>query len=211
MTSDRFIFSKHSREEILGEVFDKIIISQQHDFLISSSYQFGFKPHSSAVLCNTLLIETIEHYVHHSRQPAYVFLLDVSKAFDRVCYNELFTMLIERNVSLFVIRFLLFMYTNQSMRVKWKGSLSDNFSIGDVLFFLLFTLYIDMLFIRLQELALGCHVGPIFAGSFGYADDVELVAPTLYNNNNNNINCLKSNIQCIEIRVQWTVHLTWIK
>ena len=26
----------------------------------------------------------------------------------------------------------------------------------------------------------------------------------LYNNNNNN--CLKSNIQCIEIRVQWTVH-----
>ena len=27
----------------------------------------------------------------------------------------------------------------------------------------------------------------------------------LYNNNNNN--CLKSNIQCIEIRVQWTVHL----
>ena len=29
----------------------------------------------------------------------------------------------------------------------------------------------------------------------------------LYNNNNNNNNCLKSNIQCIEIRVQWTVHL----
>ena len=29
---------------------------------------------------------------------------------------------------------------------------------------------------------------------------------THYNNNNNN-NCLKSNIQCIEIRVQWTVHL----
>ena len=28
---------------------------------------------------------------------------------------------------------------------------------------------------------------------------------TSYNNNNNN--CLKSNIQCIEIRVQWTVHL----
>ena len=26
-----------------------------------------------------------------------------------------------------------------------------------------------------------------------------------YNNNNNC--CLKSNIQCIEIRVQWTVHL----
>ena len=31
-----------------------------------------------------------------------------------------------------------------------------------------------MLFIRLQDLGLGCHVGPIFAGSFGY------VAPRLY-------------------------------
>ena len=45
---------------------------------------------------------------------------------------------------------------------------------------LLFTLYIDMLFIGLQDLGLGCHVSPIFAGSFGYADDVALVAPTLY-------------------------------
>ena len=133
-----------------------------------------------------MLIETIEHYVHNSRQPAYVLLLDASKAFDRVCYNELFTMLIERNVSPFVIRFLLFMYTKQSMCVKWKDSLSDHFSIGNgvrqgaVLSPLLFTLYIDMLFIRLQDLDLGCHVGPIFAGSFGYADDVALVVPTLY-------------------------------
>ena len=37
-----------------------------------------------------------------------------------------------------------------------------------------------MLFIRLQDLGLGCYVGPIFAGSFGYADDVALVVPTLY-------------------------------
>ena len=161
-------------------------MSHQHEFLVSSSYQFGFKPHSSTVLCSTLLIETIEHYVHNSRQPGYVLLLDASKVFDRVCYNELCTMLIERNVSPFVIRFLLFMYTNQSMRVKWKYRLSDNFSIGNgvhdvaVLSLLLFTLYIDMLFIRLQDLCLGCHVGPIFAGSFGYADDVALVAPTLY-------------------------------
>ena len=56
---------------------------------------------------------------------------------------------------------LLFMYTNQPMHVKWKDSLSDHFSIGNgvrqgaVLSPLLFTLYIDMLFIRLQDLGLG--------------------------------------------------------
>ena len=72
------------------------------------------------------------------------------------------------------------------MRVKWKDSLSDNFSIGNgvrqgaVLSPVVFTLYINMLFIREQDLGLGCHVGPIFAGSFGCADDVALVVPTLY-------------------------------
>ena len=44
---------------LLGKVFDKIIISHQHDFLFSSSYQFGFKPHSSTVLCSTLFIAPI--------------------------------------------------------------------------------------------------------------------------------------------------------
>ena len=37
-----------------------------------------------------------------------------------------------------------------------------------------------VLFIRLHDLCLGCHVDPIVAGSFGYADDVALVSPTLY-------------------------------
>ena len=72
------------------------------------------------------------------------------------------------------------------MRVRWKDSLSNYFTIGNgvrqgaVLSPLLFTVYIDMLLIRLHDLSLGCHVGPIFADTFGYADDVALVSPTLY-------------------------------
>ena len=52
---------------------------------------------------------------------------------------------------------MLFVYTNQSMRVKWKYSLSDNFSIGNgvrqcaVLSPLLFTLCIDMFFIKIIQ------------------------------------------------------------
>ena len=75
------------------------------------------------------------------------------------------------------------MYTNQYMRVRWNDSLSNNFSIdngvrqGAVLSLLLFTMYIDILFICLHDVGLDCHVGPIFAGSFGYADDVALVLP----------------------------------
>ena len=62
-----------------------------------------------------MLVETIEHYLNDFCQPAYV-----SKAFDRVCYNELFTLLIKRNISHFDILFILCMYTNQFKRVRWK-------------------------------------------------------------------------------------------
>ena len=35
-------------------------------------------------------------------------------------------------------------------------------------------------FMRLKRNDIGCHVGPVYAGAFGYADDVALVAPSLY-------------------------------
>ena len=72
------------------------------------------------------------------------------------------------------------------MRVQYKYSLSNHFSIsngvrqGAVLIPFLLTLYIDISRIRLHNIGLGCHVGPIFAGSFAYADDIALVSPTLY-------------------------------
>ena len=43
-----------------------------------------------------MLIETIQYYDENERQPLYVLFLDVSKAFDRVCYNELFNILLDK-------------------------------------------------------------------------------------------------------------------
>ena len=53
---------------------------------------------------------------------------------------------------------------------------------GEVISQLLFSLYIDELFLLLlKESGMGCHVGLTYAGAFGYADDIALVAPSLYN------------------------------
>ena len=46
----------------------------------------------------------------------------------------------------------------------------------------------------------------LFVFCFGGVLFVSCVAVCGCGDNNNNNNCLKSNIQCIEIRVQWTVH-----
>ena len=43
----------------------------------------------------------------------------------------------------------------------------------------LFSLYIDELFILLKKSGMGCHVGLTYAGEFGYADVIALVAPSL--------------------------------
>ena len=43
----------------------------------------------------------------------------------------------------------------------------------------LFTAYFDKLFERLRASGIGCHVGKMYAGAFGYADNVVLLAPSL--------------------------------
>ena len=48
------------------------------------------------MLCSTMLIESIQYYDENGRQPLYVLFLDARKAFDRVCYSELFNILLDK-------------------------------------------------------------------------------------------------------------------
>ena len=110
---------------------------------------------------------------------------------------QLFNELINKNICTKIIKLLLYMYTNQDCDVRWDGVYSNMLKYvngvkqGNVISPLLFTLYIDSLFLLLKQLGLGCHVGLAYAGAFGYADDIALVAPSLY--------CLKKMISIIII------------
>ena len=76
-------------------------------------------------------------------------MLDASKAFDRVVYVKLFRKLIKRGLNPYIIRFLLNMYTQQFIKVKWNGAYSETFNVtngvrqGGIISPLLFTMYID--------------------------------------------------------------------
>ena len=77
------------------------------------------------------------------------------------------------------------MYRKQRIQVRWGNSLSHMFSMsngveqGAVLSPVFFTAYFDKLFERLRASGIGCHVSKMYAGAFGYADDVVLLAPSL--------------------------------
>ena len=115
----------------------------------------------------------------------YVMLLDASKAFDKVHYMKLFNLLCQRGLCPVICRLLLYVYTNQTINVKWGSQCSCNVSIsngvkqGGILSPFLFTIYIDVLFTMLKDSGLGCHIGTNFMGAVGYADDIALIAPSV--------------------------------
>ena len=69
--------------------------------------------------------------------------------------------------------------------MKWGTEHCDNFNVsngvkqGGVISPLLFSCYIDKPFSVLQNSGLSCHVGSSYAGSFGHADHITLVAPSM--------------------------------
>ena len=150
----------------------------------TSDLQYGFKQRHSTNQCTFVVNEVIQYYSNNDSN-VYMTLIDASKAFDRVQYVKLFKLLLSRNVCPIVARFLCVMYTTQSFRVKWCSHIteltraSNGVKQGGVMSPLLFTLYIDVLLCRLQNSGYGCHIGNIFCGAMGYADDVILLAPTV--------------------------------
>ena len=181
---------------LLSKLLDYVIIKQQKISLKTSDYQFGFNPESSTILCTPMVKETIQYYSENGGKPVHLLLLDARKAFDKVAYDMLFKVLIEKNVCPKIGRLLLYMYTNQQCYVQWGDACSDTFKIfngvkqGSVISQLLLTIYIDQLSQRLKQLGHGCHVGMTYAGAFGYVDDIALVAPSIY--------CLKEMVNVCE-------------
>ena len=115
----------------------------------------------------------------------YVLPLDASKAFDKVAFNALFNELRDCSLCPKTTKLLYYMYTNQECSVRWGSEHSDHFNVsngvkqGGVISPILFSCYIDKLFSQLEHSGLGCHVCALYAGAFGYADDIALVAPSL--------------------------------
>jgi len=95
--------------------------------------------------------EVIQYYLNNNSN-IYVTLLDASRAFDRVNYVKLFRILIGRKICPLISRFILMLYMNQSIRVKWGDntsllcSVSNGVKQGGVMSPILFTIYIDELY-----------------------------------------------------------------
>ena len=78
----------------------------------------------------------------------------------------------------------MFSYANQNCCVRWNNHESSCFRIsngvrqGASISPLMFAVYIDELFIKLQDSGFGCYINNQFMGAAGYADDIVLLSPS---------------------------------
>ena len=169
---------------LFGKILDNLILVKEAANLTTNELQFSFKPGSSTTMCSTMVRETISYFVHKNTN-VYGLVLDATKAFDRLNYCKLFRVLLNRNVNPLVCRLLLYMYINQTLRVRWGNTNSESFTVsngvkqGGVISPIFFCVYMDALISKLIESQVGCWMGSVYAGSWVYADDFKLLAPSV--------------------------------
>ncbi len=111
---------------ILSKLLDIIIVQKHKVQLHSSELQFSYKEKSSTTQCTFVADEVINYYCQNDSN-VYMTFLDASKAFDRVKFDSLFQLLLDRDMCPLIARLLAFMYTNQQCKIKWCGELSKKF------------------------------------------------------------------------------------
>ena len=163
-------------------MFEYVILIIWGDILETDSMQFGFKAGVSTTQCTWLVNEVTNYYMKRGTAVT-ACLLDCSKAFDKCRFDILFTKLIKKGLPPIVVRVLIFVYEEQVCWVKLGGKKSSPFRVtngtrqGSVLSPVFFSVYLDDLLMELRKLQLGCHIGGLWYGASGYADDLILLAP----------------------------------
>ena len=110
------------------KLIDLVIILLQSDKLEYDCMQFAYQQKASTTMCSWT-VTTIVDYFNRGGNPVYAASMDMSKAFDLVSWEKLFSTLLERKVDCLYLRIILFIYTNQTCIVKWSGQSSKSFQV----------------------------------------------------------------------------------
>ena len=168
----------------LSKLLEAIFMRELNSCNIESDYrQFGFKAAHSTALCTNVLKRSVDYYTSRGSH-VFTCFVDFTKAFDRVNYWKLFSMLLDDRLNSHIVSLLAYWYSKQLVRVRWHATKSDYFSIGNgtrqggIISPLLFARYVKGLLITLSNSRIGCNVAGCMINVLAYADDIVLCAPS---------------------------------
>ena len=166
---------------VSSKIIELLLLDRLRDKLATLDNQFGFKAKHGTDMSVFTLKQVTEYYNQRS-SPVYVCYLDASKAFDRINHWCMFRKLIKRDADLFVIRFLVQWYSNQTFCVRWGGTITSFFTVangvrqGGIMSPILFNIYMDELSCELNRCNIGCSLNGTLINHIMYADDTCIIA-----------------------------------
>lgn len=127
--SDKCNYRPISLATIIAKVFDRLLDKHLSKYLRLHDGQFGFRPGLSTESAILSLKHTTRYYLDR-QTPVYACFLDLSRAFDTVCYDVLWRKLRDTKLPIEICSVFEYWYSNQINHVKWAGTLSDAYGLG---------------------------------------------------------------------------------
>ena len=112
--SDSSNYRPIALDTIISKIFESVLLLKCDEYLSTFNNQFDFKLCHSTDLCIYTLKKFIDYYKTRGTT-VYVTFLDASKAVDRINHWLLFDKMIIKDVPLFIIKLLVFLYSRQRM------------------------------------------------------------------------------------------------
>ena len=110
----------------LSKVLEQVLLLQLTRYLYTADSQFGFNRAHGTEMAIFALKQTVDIY-RNQDTPVYMCFLDAKNTFDRVNHWMLAKKLLDRNVPLHIVKFIIFCYREQEFMVRWGNSLSMTF------------------------------------------------------------------------------------
>ena len=167
-----------------SKILEDLIITDNSSFLQSSDLQFAYKKKHSTHTATLTLKELLRYYKLRKTR-VFACALDASKAFDKVRHDKLYLILYDRGIPPVILRTVIDLYERQQSRCRYFTAFSDFYCIsngvrqGGVASPILFLVYMDELYKRLELSGHGLVIGNVYFGVIGYADDMLLVAANI--------------------------------
>ena len=168
---------------IFGKVLETICLDRHEQDLNygQSGLQYGFTRGRSPAMASLLITESLAEAAD-MKEDIYVCSLDARKAFDVVSHNRLKTKLFALPLPKDIWRLVDDLYTTSTEVIRWHGIDSQEYLTrqgvkqGAILSPTLYKIYANDLSSSLSNSGMGMHIGPIFVGAPGCADDLLLLA-----------------------------------